>query len=37
MLSGTTAHDKSGASITGNIPIRSNMDITTSYDSVGGY
>ena len=37
MLSGITAHDKSGASITGNIPIRSNMDITTSYDSAGGY
>ena len=36
MLSGTTAHDKSGASITGNIPIRSSSDLQTSNDSYNG-
>lgn len=28
MLSGTTAHDRSGASVTGNIPTRTESDIT---------
>lgn len=37
MLSGTTAHDKSGASITGSIPTKTNSDITLSKDSVQGY
>ena len=33
MISGTTAHDKSGASVTGNIPTRTSSDITT-YDEI---
>ena len=37
MLSGTTAHDKSGATITGNIPQRGYDNITTSYQSIQGY
>lgn len=30
MLSGTTAHDKSGAPVTGNIPTKSGSDLTSS-------
>ena len=37
MLSGTTAHDKSGANITGNIPQRSYEDVDISYISTEGY
>ena len=37
MLSGTTAHDKSGATVTGNIPQKSSSDVTVSYRSIQGY
>ena len=37
MLSETTAHDKSGATITGTIPQRSSSDINISYESTQGY
>lgn len=34
MLSGTTAHDKSGAAITGNIATKTSADMTVSGDTV---